>query len=496
MPCRSIGGDFYDYVDLPTGAFGFALGDVAGKGPPAALLSAMMQGIFAAQAAASDTPCQTIARVNLALYKRGIESRFVTLMYGSLEPDGRLTYCNAGHNPPLVVGQGRRAPARSRRPDRRALRAARSSRKRPSSLDARRLADRLQRRRVGGDVGRRRGVRRGAHPGRASTSRPSLAPQRSARGDLRRRARVHQGRARRATTSRRWCLADAMPPRVRVIRRHCGSCCRLQAESAASPCGIHDAHRKRLLILWFALAFVVWNGIYDMRLHDTMRGYLLQTALAQAGLGRGVEMRAVPAPRPGRRDRLRDRLVARRVPRGHRHHAHVSRPHSGLSTRPLSTACTDAPADSRLEPHRRAEAARRCCWTTRRCATGCSRRRCAARPSTRSCSILHLIDRLGIDTADIGLPGAGPHVVRDVERLAQEIVDQRLKVARQLRGADAGRRHQADRRDLAARRHADRVLRVHRVEPAAAVRRRLDARPAAAADRGSDHASRSAKGCR
>jgi phosphoserine phosphatase RsbU/P len=66
----------------------------------------MMQGIFAAQAAASDTPSQTIARVNLALYKRGIESRFVTLMYGSLEPDGRLTYCNAGHNPPLVVGSG------------------------------------------------------------------------------------------------------------------------------------------------------------------------------------------------------------------------------------------------------------------------------------------------------------------------------------------------------------------------------------------------------
>jgi 2-isopropylmalate synthase len=44
-------------------------------------------------------------------------------------------------------------------------------------------------------------------------------------------------------------------------------------------------------------------------------------------------------------------------------------------------------------------------------------------------TILHLIDRLGIDTADIGLPGAGPHVVRDVERLAKEIVDQRLKVA-------------------------------------------------------------------
>jgi 2-isopropylmalate synthase len=43
--------------------------------------------------------------------------------------------------------------------------------------------------------------------------------------------------------------------------------------------------------------------------------------------------------------------------------------------------------------------------------------------------ILHLIDALGIDTADIGLPGAGPHVVRDVERLAREIADQKLKVA-------------------------------------------------------------------
>ena len=105
IPCRSIGGDFYDYVDLPDGSFGFALGDVAGKGPPAALLSAMMQGIFAAQAAASDTPCQTIARVNLALYRRGIESRFVTLMYGALTDDGQLTYCNAGHNPPLIISK-------------------------------------------------------------------------------------------------------------------------------------------------------------------------------------------------------------------------------------------------------------------------------------------------------------------------------------------------------------------------------------------------------
>ncbi|HEY2435454.1 MAG TPA: hypothetical protein VGI12_22485 [Vicinamibacterales bacterium] len=48
---------------------------------------------------------------------------------------------------------------------------------------------------------------------------------------------------------------------------------------------------KRLLILWFALAFVVWNGVYDMRMHDTVRGYLLETAEARASLGRGVDMR-------------------------------------------------------------------------------------------------------------------------------------------------------------------------------------------------------------
>jgi serine phosphatase RsbU (regulator of sigma subunit) len=104
LPCRSIGGDFFDYINLDT-AFGFALGDVAGKGPPAALLSALMQGIFAAQAASTLGPADTIRLVNSALVRRGIESRFVTIFYALLTPDGRLTYCNAGHNPPMLFGQ-------------------------------------------------------------------------------------------------------------------------------------------------------------------------------------------------------------------------------------------------------------------------------------------------------------------------------------------------------------------------------------------------------
>ena len=52
-----------------------------------------------------------------------------------------------------------------------------------------------------------------------------------------------------------------------------------------------DRLEKRLLILWLALAFVVWNGVYDMRMHDTVRGYLVQTVLAQGAPG-GVDMRA------------------------------------------------------------------------------------------------------------------------------------------------------------------------------------------------------------
>jgi serine phosphatase RsbU (regulator of sigma subunit) len=105
VPCRSIGGDFFDYIDQPGRSFGFTLGDVAGKGPPAALMSAMMQGMFAAQAPAAEGPAAAITRFNKALCRRGIEARFVTLLFGIMTVDGKLTYCNAGHNPPLVLGK-------------------------------------------------------------------------------------------------------------------------------------------------------------------------------------------------------------------------------------------------------------------------------------------------------------------------------------------------------------------------------------------------------
>jgi len=86
VPCRSIGGDFFDYMEAPDGALAFALGDVAGKGPPAALLSALVQGILSAQGSLAQRPAETIAHVNDALFRRAIESRFVTMLYARLEP--------------------------------------------------------------------------------------------------------------------------------------------------------------------------------------------------------------------------------------------------------------------------------------------------------------------------------------------------------------------------------------------------------------------------
>jgi serine phosphatase RsbU (regulator of sigma subunit) len=105
VPCRAIGGDFFDYFNLPDGGFAFTLGDVAGKGPPAALLTAMIQGVLSAQVTSVKSPAALMAHVNSTLIRRAIQSRFATMMYGVLTPEGLLTYCNAGHNPPVLVGR-------------------------------------------------------------------------------------------------------------------------------------------------------------------------------------------------------------------------------------------------------------------------------------------------------------------------------------------------------------------------------------------------------
>jgi len=103
MASRAIGGDFFEYLDLPARVFGLALGDVSGKGPPAALVAAMLQGMFSMEAEIGRTPSQTLARMNRALVRRGIEPRFATLIFGLISPDRSFSYANAGHLPSILV---------------------------------------------------------------------------------------------------------------------------------------------------------------------------------------------------------------------------------------------------------------------------------------------------------------------------------------------------------------------------------------------------------
>jgi sigma-B regulation protein RsbU (phosphoserine phosphatase) len=105
IPCRTVGGDFYDYLEIDERGIGFALGDVSGKGPPAALLAASVQSNFVALAPVSAHPAETMTRLNKAMLRRAIEARFATMFYGELTMDGRLRYCNAGQEPPLVIGR-------------------------------------------------------------------------------------------------------------------------------------------------------------------------------------------------------------------------------------------------------------------------------------------------------------------------------------------------------------------------------------------------------
>jgi len=104
VQARAIGGDFFDMQDMPDGQFGFLVGDVAGKGPAAALLTSKILGIFSAFVSVGDSPEQTVDHINKVLTRRQIDARYATLLYGQLSADGKLMFCNAGHNPPLVFG--------------------------------------------------------------------------------------------------------------------------------------------------------------------------------------------------------------------------------------------------------------------------------------------------------------------------------------------------------------------------------------------------------
>ncbi|MBN2242965.1 MAG: SpoIIE family protein phosphatase [Acidobacteria bacterium] len=105
LPCYSIGGDYFDYFELENGDFGFAVGDVAGKGMPAAILASLVQGMFAAQNFLDAPIPAIIGGVNRELVQRGTGSRFVTFFLGMLDSEGNCIYVNAGHNAPLLVSR-------------------------------------------------------------------------------------------------------------------------------------------------------------------------------------------------------------------------------------------------------------------------------------------------------------------------------------------------------------------------------------------------------
>jgi serine phosphatase RsbU (regulator of sigma subunit) len=102
IACESVGGDYYDVFELAGGRCGFVVADVSGKGIPASLLAAMLQGVFSATAGMDISLGQVGARVNRYLCERTGDDRYATLFYGVIEPGGRLEYINAGHVSPLV----------------------------------------------------------------------------------------------------------------------------------------------------------------------------------------------------------------------------------------------------------------------------------------------------------------------------------------------------------------------------------------------------------
>jgi len=103
MPSETVGGDYYDVVDLPGDRHGFAVADVSGKGLPAAMLAASLQGAFAAVAAGDPALAGLFQRVNDFLFERTPTEMFATIFYGVLSRQGRFDFVNAGHVPPLIV---------------------------------------------------------------------------------------------------------------------------------------------------------------------------------------------------------------------------------------------------------------------------------------------------------------------------------------------------------------------------------------------------------
>ena len=102
-PAREVGGDFYDFFLIGQNRLGFVIGDVSGKGVPAAIFMAVCRTLLKATALQGGSAADCIKYVNDTLTRQS-DSMFVTIFYGILHTDtGELEYCIAGHNPPYVV---------------------------------------------------------------------------------------------------------------------------------------------------------------------------------------------------------------------------------------------------------------------------------------------------------------------------------------------------------------------------------------------------------
>src|SRR5262245_5242254 len=114
-PALEVGGDYYDVIQLG-GHTAVCIGDVAGKGMPAALLMSNIQAAVKAYAAEEVTPGELCEKVNQFIYANVGHQRFVTFFFGLLDPKTlRLIYTNAGHPAPLLVPAKARTAAECRR---------------------------------------------------------------------------------------------------------------------------------------------------------------------------------------------------------------------------------------------------------------------------------------------------------------------------------------------------------------------------------------------
>lgn len=104
LPSRQVGGDYYDVVPSPDGSFLVAIADVAGKGVPAALLSSMLQAAVRTQARSLESVATMLRNINALVYRSTAVHQFATFFLARVDGHGRrMTYCNAGHNYPMLL---------------------------------------------------------------------------------------------------------------------------------------------------------------------------------------------------------------------------------------------------------------------------------------------------------------------------------------------------------------------------------------------------------